>query len=59
MNQKAAARNMGHVNKTEELNTKIAKALTQMAEAQQTDQQYVNATTEANKKTMETTMDMM
>ena len=59
MYQKATARNMGYVNKSEEMNVKLAEALTQMAAAQQADHKFVNSTTEANKKTLETIMQMM
>ena len=56
MYQKAMARNMGYVNKTVELNKKLAEALMQIAEVQQADHEYVNSTTIANKKTMEAMM---
>ena len=50
---------MGFVNKSEEINVKLAEALTQMAAAQQADHKFVNSTTEAKKKTLETMMQMM
>ena len=59
MYRKATARNMGYVNKTEEIKEQLTEVLTQMAAAQQADHEYINATTETTTKSMEAMMKIM